>query len=201
MIILKQCGIKQNKLFIEAEVENLSYFDNVYIDSVIIDTDETFIESGPSDSPIFTYELDSELTDTTDCTVAEVSSDNKKIKLYLTAKDLGIETFTDNIFFIYVIATGTPDACTPCGMDNATTLGIAIDMRVIYNSLMANIRELANECDTPRNFIDAYLRFRVIEAALKTGNYLTAISYWQRFFQGNITSITPVSKCGCNGTE
>lgn len=200
MVILKQCCIKQGKLFIEAEIENLSYYDNVYIDSVIIDTDETFVENGPSESAIFTYQLDSELSDTTDCTVVEVSSDNKKIKLYLTAKDLGISTFTDNIFFIYVIATGTPDSCTPCGMDNATTLGIAIDMRVIYNSLMSHIRELADKCDTPRNLIDAYLRFKMIETALKTGNYLTAISYWQKFFQGNISSITTISKCGCSGT-
>ena len=77
-------------LIIDASVKDLSYYDNVYIDSLTIDTQDTYSESGSSTNPIFYYE------------VASVSDENKKrIRLELNNTVLG--DITGNMFFVYIL--------------------------------------------------------------------------------------------------
>ena len=45
------------KLHLEAQVRDESYFDNVYIDKIIIDNQDTFTISGQSSTPIFSSTL------------------------------------------------------------------------------------------------------------------------------------------------
>ena len=45
------------KLIIGAKVKEASYYDNVYIDKVIIDTEETFVSTGPSSDPIYSKDI------------------------------------------------------------------------------------------------------------------------------------------------
>ncbi len=80
---------KDNKyLLIDAAVDSLDYYDNVFIGSIVIDNQDTFVANGPSSSPIYTY-----------------SSDNKKqVRLELPINALNINCHSD-ILFIYVIAT------------------------------------------------------------------------------------------------
>ena len=52
----------RKNLIIDVSIKDLSYYENVYIDSIIIDTQDTYIPSGPSNSPIFTYEVVSNVT-------------------------------------------------------------------------------------------------------------------------------------------
>ena len=41
-------------LIINASIKDLEYYKDVYIDSVIIDTQDTYLPSGPSSNPIYT---------------------------------------------------------------------------------------------------------------------------------------------------
>lgn len=187
MITLNECKIDQKgkKFHIEATIKDLRYYDNVYIDSVVIDTNETYSPSGPSDKPVFKKELE---------------GDEKYIDLCITAKEMSLETFDNNMFFVYIMAKGTPAPDTPCGMDNEYILSVVINYRPIYNMIMGYIKELNSECNIPKGFIDMILRMKAFEIALKTGNYPTAIKWWEKFFKNKV-SVSYKKGCGCNGTS
>ena len=48
-------------LIINASIKDLEYYKDVYIDSVIIDTQDTYLPSGPSSNPIYTKNFISKL--------------------------------------------------------------------------------------------------------------------------------------------
>lgn len=192
MIVIEQCNIDSEGkyLTIEATVDNLSYYDDVYIKRVIIDTNNTYVSSGPSTTPIYPENYDPNDTE---------GYNTKHIRLQLTASDLGLSSLSDNIFFVYVEAMGTPSSDTPCGMDNKYVMSVAMNLRPIYNMAMSYIRELKSSCTTPKGFIDMILRLKAFELSLRTGNYVTALEYWDKLFKNKISVLTNKG-CGCNGT-
>lgn len=216
MIVLEQCRIDPSgkKLIIEAEVEDLKYYKDVYIDSVVIDTDKTYSPNGPSNTPVFsqTFIPEHMKVDTReDCNGTKVNKNCecgdvytsqkagiKRIRLCLTTNDLKMSSLDDNIFFVYIIATGIPAPCTPCGMDNQYIMGIAVNLRPIYNMAMRYIKELDSTCVIPKGFIDMILRLKAFELSLKTGNYPIAFKQWYNLFKNKI-SVSPSKGCGCNG--
>lgn len=216
MIVLNECRVSHDgkALIVEATVENLSYYKSVYIDSVVVDTQKTFLNSGPSNNPVFIKQFTSDypqvdvlddcgsLRTDEECKCGNIYTSKKKghknIKLYISAEDMKLSNLNDDIFFVYVVATGVPAACTPCGMDNQYTMGVAVNMRPIYNKAMSFIRELDKDCATPRGFVDMILRLKAFELSLKTGNYPIAFKQWEKLFKEKVT-ITP-RNCGCNGT-
>ena len=174
-----------NTLIIDAAVKDLSYYDNVYIKSVTVDTQDTYSESGSSTNPLFHYE------------VASVSEENKKrIRLELNSSVLG--DITGNMFFVYITVKGTPAADTPCGLDNVTTLGVTADLYPFYKSSINYMKELENECEPSKNFIDSLLRFKAFELSIRTGHYTQAIKYWNKFFK-EVKSNTVNTICRCHG--
>lgn len=217
MIVLNECRIDQEgkNLVIEASVDNLSYYKNVYIESVIVDTDKTYSPNGPSYNPVFIkeYESDHYKVDVREdcnaikvieqCPCGDIYTANKAgvkhIKLYIKAKDMaGVANLDDNIFFVYVKATGVPAPGTPCNMDNKFTMGVAVNLRPIYNMAMGFIKELDIDCTPPKGFIDMILRLKAFNLALRTGNYPTAFKYWNKLFK-NKKSVSTKRRCGCNG--
>ena len=173
-------------LIIDASVKDLSYYDNVYIDSLTIDTQDTYSESGSSTNPLFHYE------------VASVSEENKKrIRLELNSSVLG-KPITGNMFFVYITVKGTPAADTPCGLDNVTTLGVTADLYPFYKSFINHMKELENECEPSKNFIDSLLKFKAFELSIRTGHYTQAIKYWNKFFK-EVKSNTVNTICRCHG--
>lgn len=216
MIILNECRITDegDRLIIEASVDTLSYYRRVYIDSVVIDTEETYVPSGPSNNPVFTktFEPDymkvdvrndcNSVTTTEECKCGNVytseKAGRKKISLCLSKDDINMGNFNNNIFFVYVIATGVPDACTPCGMDNSYVMGVAVNRRPLYNMMMSYINEVGKECRMPKGFIDSFLRLKAFELSLKTGNFLKAIDIWKGVFS-NIRYVPHNKGCGCHG--
>lgn len=194
------------KLIIDASVKELGYYDNVYIDAVIIDNQSTYVSGNPSSKPIFYYEISNPNVTVTYpeyngyVPSREGNSEDineKRVRLELDSKILG-DSISTNLFFVYVIAKGTPSPDTPCGMDNQTTLGVVADLYPYYRSVMNGIKEISNECEIPKTFIDNLLRFKALELSLKTGNYIQAIKYWNKFFVG-IKSSNINTYCKCHG--
>lgn len=194
------------KLVIDASVKDLNYYNDVYIDAIIIDSQNTYVSNGPSSKPIFYYEISNpNVTVTYPEYNGYVPSrqgnsgdiNEKRVRLELDSKILG-DSISTNLFFVYVIAKGTPSPDTPCGMDNQTTLGVVADLYPYYRSVMNGIKEISNECEIPRTFIDNLLRFKALELSLKTGNYIQAIKYWNKFFVG-IKSSNINTYCKCHG--
>ena len=195
-------------LIIDASIDNSSYYDNVILDSIVIDTQDTYVANGPSSKPIYTYKIDYDYTYSTpeDYSCNPVLSDNdkaycltqggKNIRLTLSAKDLGI-SLNDKILFVYAIATGTPAPDTPCGMDNSIVMSTVVNLYPVYQNTMCYLRELDSDCQVPKGFIDMILRLKAVELCIRTGNYTKAISYWKKFFLGKTQ--VPTYNCGCNG--
>lgn len=223
MVIINELRITPDgqALIIEASVENLSYYKQVYIDSVVIDTQDTYSANGPSSNPIIepikfesTYDNVSTREDCTDvittddedntCKCGNIYTSQKQgrknIRLVLKSKDLAGVNLNDNIFFVYIVATGIPAPDTPCGMDNETIMGIAYNARPLYNLGINYVRELSDTCDMPKGFINYILRYKAFELALKTGNYPIAFKYWKEFFKNKISNIVKPKGCGCHGS-
>lgn len=204
-----------SNLTIDVIVPNITYYEAVYIDQIIIDTQDTYTSSGPSSNPIYTYTVptgvqvydeDDNPVFTEDTEAVYVLDDYgnivgvKSLKLILDKSDLGVD-LDGNIFFVYAIASGTPASDTPCGYDNATTLGVVTNMYSLYQQGMYYINELSNTCEVSQNFIDYILRLKALELSIKTGNYNQAITLWNKYISGKVSTTSNSSKCGCYGTS
>ena len=168
------------KLIIDVQVRDLPYYSKVYIDSVSIDTQDTYTDNGPSSKPVFTR---------------IISGDNKSVRLELSPLELG--TTLNNLLFVYVKVKGTPGPDTPCGMDNLITIGVTFNNCPIYNSMMQYIKEVGKNCVIPKNFINLFLQYKALEISINTSHYRQAINLFNKFYK-NI-SVTEVSTCGCYG--
>lgn len=188
MVIFNECRIdKEGKnLIVDVSVDSLSYYENIYLKSITIDTNETFIENGPSSNYIYNDEFN----------VSDVRVKRKRLKF--SYKELGLNNLNDNILFVYIGVGGVPEPDTPCGMDNKYSVAVAVNMRPVYNMAMSYLKELEGTCTTARGFIDMILRLKAFELSIKTGNFITAIKQWDKLFK-NKRIVSPTKGCGCNG--
>ena len=184
----------------------------MYIDSVIIDNQDTFSPNGPSNNPIYTYKaqpLNSDIYTEDDLANKVTDEDNipvqdenntyysRNVHLELTKADLNLATLEKNIFFIYVIAGGVPASDTPCGYDNNIAVKVLVNTYPIYRNIMNYIKELGNTCSVPYNLIDKSLQLKMLDISIQTGNNIEAINIWKKYFMDNITN-EPIN-CNCNG--
>lgn len=191
-------------LIIDASVQSLSYYDNVYIDSVQVDTQKTFREDGPSIKPFYFYQVDQNAPVYTEAQQVYTGEDNAEVFVNDTTKNVrlivDIDGVSDSIFFVYVITGGDPAPDTPCGMKNPVTMGIAFNKYLIYLPLLNTIKSIERDCEIPDSFLKNAARYEAFKVALELGNYPTVIKYWEYFTKHKEHS--PHSKpCGCHGTH
>lgn len=168
-------------LIIDASVDTSVEYSNVYIKSIIIDTQDTYISSGPSLNPLYTKSLTGQSV--------------KNIRLILNSDtDFNLTTLNNNMFFVYVEAEGTINN-NPIVNDSYTILDVVYNKYVIFNISMKYIRELECTCDIPKYFIDSILRNNALELSIKTLNYNQAIKYWNYFFKDNLNIENNNCKC------
>lgn len=171
-------------LIIDVSVLGESYYQNVYIDNIVIDTQDTYVGTGPSSKPVYSYSVPSD-------------SQLKHLRLNLDSIDLGT---LNGLFFVYVRTKGTPAADTPCGMDNITTMGTVTNVYPFYQKAMNYIGEVASNCAVPQDFIDYILKLKALELAVRTGNYPDAIKYYNKFFNGKENIVVRKGGCGCGNS-
>lgn len=181
-------------LIINASVKDLSYYTNVLIGSIAIDNQDTYSARGPSSNPIYKHSFASK-----DLVTNKDIAGFKNISITVSAKEL-LDTngdLSDDILYVYLRAVGTPSADTPCGMDNVNTLGVALNLKPIYNNGINYIKQVESTCEIPKDFIDFILRYKALDLALKTGNYIQANKYWNKFFKNNNVVSLNTNSCGC----
>lgn len=161
-------------LIIDVQVQDMEYYDKIVIDKIVVDTQKTYVETGPSSNPLF-----------------EVDGCNKK---HLRVA-LDIDSIGDNLFFVYAFAKGDPNCNTPCGMKNTMICGVAFNKYPFYANAMNFLGEL-DTCEPPQELIDYILKTKAFEVCLSAGNYTKAIQYWN-WFKNYKTVYT--KKCGCHG--
>ena len=205
MIRFNELKIEDNYIIIDVQIEEEKYFKDMYIDSIVIDTQDTFIANGPSSKAIYTKTFNNDVDsvyENKQCAPVKKEEnvyiqDTDKIRMYIDAKDLNVDIHK-TMFFVYVIAGGTPAADTPCRWDENKALHTLVDTQVLYNNMIQYVKELNKDCSTPDNFINAILQFNAIDLALKTNQYPLAIDLWKRFYS-DIESNVVLPNCGCNG--
>lgn len=198
MIRFNELKIEDNYIIIDVQIEEEKYFKDMYIDSIVIDTQDTFIANGPSSKAIYTKNFNTSVDAKKEDIVYTQGTDKyNRVRIYIDAKDLNVDIHK-TMFFVYVIAGGTPAADTPCRWDENKALHTLVDTQVLYNNMIQYVKELNKDCSTPDNFINAILQFNAIDLALKTNQYPLAIDLWKKFYS-NIESNVVLPNCGCNG--
>lgn len=198
MIRFNELKIEDNYIIIDVQIEEEKYFKDMYIDSIVIDTQDTFIANGPSSKAIYTKNFNIGVDAKKEDIVYTQGTDKySRVRIYIDGKNLNVDIHK-TIFFVYVIAGGTPAADTPCRWDENKALHTLVDTQVLYNNMIQYVKELNKDCSTPDNFINAILQFNAIDLALKTNQYPLAIELWKRFYS-NIESNVVLPNCGCNG--
>ena len=201
-------------LIIDVSVQEDSYYSKVVIDSIVIDTQDTYVANGPSSKPIFAYNVNEDNLNLTYsipedcCNPVLLEEDNsycftygleksQHIRLILSTSDLKV-SLNNTMFFVYAIASGTPAPDTPCGFDNSTIMQTVVNLYPFYQNTLCYLKELNSDCQVPKGLIDMILRLKALELSIRTGNYTQAIKYWNKFFSKVNTSI-PINNCRCNG--
>lgn len=176
-------------LIIDVSVEDSTYYNDVILDSIIVDTQDTYVENGPSSNSIFSH------------TVTEEDDLHKKhAKVVVKLSELNT-TIKGTMFFVYVITSGEPSPDTPCELKQTRVIGTAVNMYPLYKQAMLYTRELSDGCVIPKGFVDCVLRIKALDLAIRTGNYIEAIRYWNKLFKRlSLSAIEATSTyCTCYG--
>lgn len=192
MIIFDQLRISDDgkRMYINVHVNKASYFDNIYIDYITIMTEDKVSEMAPE---LFTDDYIYKQV---------IEGNEKELNLVLSVADFNESfsksTLSENLFFVYIKCKGVPDPCTPCTLDELTTLGVTFDEALLYQKVMQFTRELGQDCEIPQGFLDLILLWNGFKAAIETEHYVSAIDFWKKLFKGN-GIIGTSNGCGCHG--
>lgn len=193
MVIFEQLRISDDgkMFFIDVHVNQADYFDNIYLDKIIIATEDQVSEADPlSDYNNYVYSK-------------TIEGNEKEIHLALTPAEFNeyfkSSDFSSNLFFVYVICKGTVGACTPCRLDELTTLGVTFDYGLLYQKIMGYTRELADNCDVPDDFINLILNFNAFKASVETEHYIPAIKFYNMLKGYGDNGSVATKGCGCHG--
>lgn len=168
-------------LIIDAQVRNMVGYENTFIDQIIIDSEATFVGSGPSSKPIYKNES---------------IRGQKSFRITLDRTSIPTININDTVFFVYVITHQEPAQTLPEGESN-TTLGVAVNLYPFYQSSIYYSRELINSCTIPKCFIELILRIKAFNINIETGHYTEAITLWNKYLKGKANTIN--NNCHCNG--
>lgn len=194
-------------LVIDVAIDEDSTYDDVYLDRIAIDTQDTYITNGPSNNAkIFRIGGD-DIEGPSINGIEEVKNSGKDIKkvkhtkLTLSAKDLGVN-LNEDMLFIYSTASGfiPEDKSDVIKYITNTILNVVVNTYEVYKSIIPLIKEIGELCKDPISFIDRELQIKAVEYSIKNGNYLLAIKYWKKYFMDN-TITSSSNKCNCNGNS
>ena len=204
MIIFDQIRISDDgkRMYINAHVNKADYFNDIYIDSIVIQTADKVSETDPG-------------LPTSDYVYIKKAEENaKELNLVLEASDLsrswesdpnaiafGRGDMSKTLFFVYIKCKGTPGSCTPCRLDEETTLGVVFDENVLHQRVMDYTKELVADCNVPTAFIDFILLWNAFKSAIETEHYIPAIKFYNMMFDevGKSCQSRTIKTCGCNG--
>ena len=204
MIIFDQLRISDDgkRMYINAHVNKADYFNDIYIDSIVIQTADKVSETDPG-------------LPTSDYVYIKKAEENaKELNLVLEASDLsrswesdpnaiafGRGDMSKTLFFVYIKCKGTPGSCTPCRLDEETTLGVVFDENVLHQKVMDYTKELIADCSVPSAFIDFILLWNAFKSAIETEHYIPAIKFYNMLFDevGKSCQNRTIKTCGCNG--
>jgi hypothetical protein len=196
MVIIEQLRISDNgeRLYLDVHVNKASYFDNIYLDKIYIATADQVSEADPlSPGNEYIYEY-------------TVEGNIKELHAVLTPAMMNEHfdkcSFSEDLLFVYIVCKGSVGECTPCRLDELTTLGVTFDEALLHQQVLAYTQQLAADCTVPQGFTDFILLWQAFKSAIETEHYIPAIKYWNMLFDNHAGSggyIGNKGDCGCHG--
>ena len=194
MVAINECVIARDAkyLYLQAAIEDLDYFEDVYIDYL-----EFHIHKVVNDK---IETVDIELNPDGTLHSSAYNKNVKEVNLTLTPQDLGLSDFQTPVIEVKVYTKGYPSADTPCGMDEEYVVGITYNESVLYDKGLSFIHQVGQDCNIPDDFINWILSSSAFELALKSGNMDEALSWWLRLTSNRGKRNSGAnSNCGCHG--
>lgn len=203
MIIFDQLRLSDDaqKMYVNVHVNTADYFKGIYLERIVIMTADKALEATTAGL----YPTDSEGNPIDYIYTKEFDDNAKEAALVLTVNDfLGLKTsdMSRTLFFVYVKCKGTVGECTPCRLDELTTLGVTFDEKMLYQRVMGYTKSLADDCIMPTGFADFILQWNAFKASIETEHYVQATRYWRMLFgdDGRLAGDSTTYKgCGCHG--
>lgn len=186
-------------LIVDVQIQDLEWFENVVIDTIVFRTQDSYIQrEGVQAVEKLIYDRNNP-----NLKQLNLIDSDRHVRLEISLRN-GILSLSDcqNLCFIEVHAdtSDAPEsAMAPCICSDEIVQAAVANLQPIYQNLMNGVRELANTCTVPQNFINSFLQFQAVETALNAGNYPLAVEYWNKFFSNGNRTITPKRNCGCHG--
>lgn len=169
MIQFNELRITPNdeRIIIDVKVEDIACYKNVLIESIVIDTQDTYVDNGPSVNAVFDYVVG-----------------KKSIRLDINTDQC--PELKGKLLFVYILTYGEVSEDIPIEFRNNKTVGTIINTYPIYKKAMYYTKELADTNNIPKGFIDQILKIKALELSLKTGNHQETIRYWNKLFKNNL---------------
>lgn len=169
MIQFNELRITPNdeRIIIDVKVEDIACYKNVLIESIVIDTQDTYVDNGPSVNAVFSYFVG-----------------KKSIRLDINTDQC--PELKGKLLFVYILTSGEVSEDIPIEFRNNRTVGTIINTYPIYKKAMYYTKELADTNNIPKGFIDQILKIKALELSLKTGNHQEIIRYWNKLFKNNL---------------
>lgn len=138
------------------------YQDRVDIKEIIIDNQDTYINTGPSESPIIVVNSD-------------LITNKKDLNITINLKENNVNS--NDMLFVYIVFDILDESDL-----SKYSLNTVVNLYPIYQDIMDCIKEINNNCSIPKLFIDRIIRIKAVDLSIRTGNYNQAIEYWNKFF-------------------
>ena len=177
-------------LHLNAHVLSLSYYNNVYITGITIDTEDTVCESGPSN--------------------------NAPLRQIISGRPKYIDTTIDvsalvengpKMLFVYIECDGVPASTTPCGLDNQNSMHAVVDYGPLYETAL-KLAQCTSKCGCSdgsceidvvfANFALQYFRLKACLENEKWSDAYDAYRFLMKKGKGK-NGQTLKAPCGCNG--
>lgn len=203
MIVFNELLVRQDKLIVDASIEDMCYYKDMYIESIKVSdikgqysyTFNAIKVPEVLDSICQTFygvlPKEKEIDDSNPTTNLK----RKRARLELKAQDLKIPNLYDYLFIIEVKVNGIPDPSTPCCMDNQTNVAYTYYVKDLYDKAMNYIK---NSKDINTGFVDFILKHEALDLALNCGNLAKAEEYFE-LLRDKKNSVEFKKKCYCNG--
>lgn len=165
-----------------------------------------YVQLGRSDATFKYYILDAKQyiggkTYDKDYLYASENKENKSTGRFIAIEDLAktikeskedFEDFTGRLMVF--VAETTTDGVTE------TAVKVMFYGEPLYRSLMEAAAELDATCRVPVWFIDKFLRFKAVEAAVEAGDITMAVKYWEEFMTHGESPMLgrAAGGCGCH---
>lgn len=188
---------KEN-LVIECHVEDYDVYSKMYIQTVYLEYYKNRGTVGvPSDKAILLFENDRE-----DPTA--VRSFRKRVNLDALPGNFGTQTFSDGLFYVYVVCDGNLPASVStmyCGFDVPLDVAVIPDWKALYDRIMPLVARFAMDCspcEVPANFEHLILLWNAFRFAVDTCDWLQVDRLWDKLMGTQSDGYVP-SGCGCRG--